>query len=127
MASVNSLLCIYNKHILSEENILSLSLTTKKSIFVRQAFDKENYIMPVGTILEFISHSHSYHPYYEVHSYKAEFSSEGKPLTLSMTRIQGSTQFKIDGIKLTHHDDGDYLNRKSWNEIFEEDCPIEIT
>ena len=115
------------KCLLNKGNILSLSLTIKKSILIRQAFDKENHIMPIGTVLEFISHSHSYHPYYEVHSYKAELSSEGKPLTLSMTRIQGSTQFKIDGIKLTHHDDGDYLNRKSWNEIFEEDCPIEIT
>lgn len=105
---------------------MSLSLTTKKSIIIRQAFDKENHIMPAGTILEFISHSHSYHPYYEVHSYKAELSNKGKPLTLSMTRVQGSAMFKIDGVKLTHHDDGNLLNRKTWNEIFEEVCPIEI-
>jgi hypothetical protein len=97
--------------------------TFKKSAILRRGFRKEDIIFPIGHILEYINNNHSYHAYYEIHSYSALFKSNGSDLTIKMTRVEGTKTFRLDNFRLSHTN-GDYLNRYKWEELFEEECPI---
>jgi hypothetical protein len=98
-------------------------VTIKKSIVVRPGFGKEKFILPIGKKLEFLRHEHSYHPYYEVHSYKAFFNVNKKPITITASRIEGSKKITLRGI---HEIDKEWSHNTDiyWNEIFEEEFPV---
>ena len=98
-------------------------LTIKKSIVVRPGFGKEKFILPIGKKLKFLRHEHSYHPYYEVHSYKVFFNDNKKPITISVSRVEGSKKFTLRGV---HEVDKEWSHNTNiyWDRIFEESFPI---
>jgi hypothetical protein len=98
-------------------------LTIKKSIVVRPGFGKENFILPVGEKLTFIRHEHNYHFYYEMHSYKVFFNNKNKPITISVSRIEGSKKFILRGVSEVEKE-WSYNNEIYWDDIFEEHFPL---
>ena len=93
-------------------------LTTKSS------FDlNSKCIVPAGAKLNYIKETyHFYHAYYESHNYKAAVVYKEKELELRVHRGHGSESFKLLGCKPTHGD----KNKVYWQDLFEEECPLEV-
>ena len=103
-----------------------LELTIKKCVKMRLGFGKKDILLPIGKKIFFYHYKHSYHRYYEVHSYKASVLISGKKEDLSLTRIEGSNKYRVRGIcdatkEWSFGDDSKIL----WSDLFEEDFPIE--
>jgi len=97
------------------------SLTAKSSFALNN--DGLNYIIPAGSRLNFIKETyHFYHAYYESHDYKALVEHKGKELELRIHRVHGSKKFKLLSCKPTHND----KSKVYWQELFEEECPLEV-
>jgi hypothetical protein len=109
-----------------EKVFIMLELTVKKSVNLRPGFGKKNILLPIGKKLFFYHYKHSYHSYYEVHSYKAKVLVNGEREDLSLTRIEGSSKYSVKGVyditkEWSFHDDSNIY----WSDLFEEDFPEE--
>jgi hypothetical protein len=92
---------------------------------MRLGFGKKDVLLPIGKKIFFYYYKHSYHNYYEVHSYKANILISGNKEVLSLTRIEGSNKYCVKGVRDTtkewsFHDD----SKIYWSDLFEEDFPI---
>lgn len=102
-----------------------LELTVKKSVNIRQGFGKKNILLPIGKKIFFYYYKHSYHSYYEVHSYKCSILISGKKEELSLTRLEGSIKYCVKGVyDATKEWDFNSESNIYWSDLFEEDFPI---
>ena len=102
-----------------------LELTVKKCVNIRLGFGKDNILLPIGKKIFFYYYKHSYHSYYEVHSYKASVLISGKKEELSLTRLEGSSKYCVKGVydinkAWSFHND----SKIYWSDLFEEDFPL---